>query len=82
MITFAVVKEHYGWSVRMGEQMTTPFWSRLLAIREAERMAAKIRRHGAATQIVVQETALSEMAVLGSGPMADSKGDHDLVVRQ
>jgi hypothetical protein len=54
MIVFNVVKEEYGWSVRMGEAMTTPFWSRTLAIREADSLAQAIRRHGESAQVIVE----------------------------
>jgi hypothetical protein len=39
MITFNVVKEQHGWAIRMDERMITPFWSRDLAIREANCLA-------------------------------------------
>jgi hypothetical protein len=54
MIVFNVVKEHHGWAVRMGELMTTPFWSRDLAVLEANRLAASIRRHGERAEVVVE----------------------------
>jgi hypothetical protein len=55
MVTFKVVKERHGWAVRTGQQMTTPFWSRGLAIREADSMAANIRRHGMPTQVLIED---------------------------
>lgn len=55
MITFTVVREPNGWAVRMGQQMTTPFWSRTLAIREAQCMADAIRRHGQGVEVLVDE---------------------------
>ena len=55
MVPFMVVKEQHGWSVRTDQQMTTPFWSRGLAIREADSMAANIRRHGIPTQVLIEE---------------------------
>lgn len=58
MITFNVVKEKHGWAVRMGERMTTPFWSRDLAIREANCLADAIRCHGACAEVIIE----------GSGP--------------
>jgi hypothetical protein len=64
MITFKVVKEQHGWAVRMGEQMSTPFWSRVLAIREADRMAAGIRRHGAVTEVLIEEVESLDTVVL------------------
>ena len=54
MIIFNVVKEQHGWSVRMGEQMTTPFWSKDLAVWEANRLADGIRRHGELTEVIVE----------------------------
>ena len=55
MIVFNVVKEQYGWAVRMGDRMTTPFWSRDLAIREANCLAASIRNHGQSAQVVIED---------------------------
>lgn len=55
MITFKVVKQEYGWAVQTGAQMTTPFWSRALAIREAEALANAIRRHGVCAEVVIEE---------------------------
>jgi hypothetical protein len=54
MITFNVVKEQHGWSIRMGECMMTPFWSRDLAIQEANCLADSIRCHGACAEVVVE----------------------------
>jgi hypothetical protein len=53
MITFNVVKEKHGWAIRMGERMTTPFWSRDLAIQEAICLANAIRCHGECAEVVV-----------------------------
>ncbi len=55
MIIFSVVKEQHGWTIRAGERMTTPFWSRDLAIREANRLAAAIRGHGERTEVVIED---------------------------
>jgi hypothetical protein len=55
MITFNVVKERYGWAVRAGECMKTPFWSRDLAIREANCLADAIRRHGEHAVVVIED---------------------------
>ena len=55
MVMFKVVKERHGWAVRTGQQMSTPFWSRGLAIREADSMAASIRRHGVQAQVLIEE---------------------------
>lgn len=53
MITFHVAKEQYGWAVRMGDCMMTPFWSRDLAIREANCLANAIRCHGMRTEVII-----------------------------
>ena len=55
MVIFRVVKEHHGWAIRTGQRMTTPFWSKDLAIREAGRLAAAIRRHGECTEVVIDD---------------------------
>jgi hypothetical protein len=60
MITFKVVKEPHGWAIRMDERMTTPFWSRDLAIREANCLAEAIRCHGECTEVIVEGTDPSE----------------------
>jgi hypothetical protein len=54
MITFNVVKEPCGWAIRLGERMTTSFWSREVAISEANALAEAIRRHGECTEVVVE----------------------------
>ena len=60
MITFNVVKEQYGWAIRMDERMMTPFWSRDLAIREANCLAAAIRCHGEGADVIVEGADPSE----------------------
>lgn len=60
MIIFSVVRETHGWSVRMGERMTTPFWSRDLAIQEAHCLADAIRCHGERAKVVVEGPAPNE----------------------
>jgi hypothetical protein len=54
MITFNVVKEQHGWAIRMGERMTMPFWSRDLAVREANCLADAIRCHGECTEVIIE----------------------------
>ena len=54
MITFNVVKEQHGWAIRMGEGTTTPFWSRDLAVREANCLADAIRRHGECAKVIIE----------------------------
>ena len=61
MITFNVVKERHGWAVRTGEAMTTPFWSRELAVREANCLADAIRCHGACAEVIVDGGDRNEM---------------------
>jgi hypothetical protein len=53
MITFNVVKEQHGWAIRMDKRMMTPFWSRDLAIREANCLARAIRCHGECAEVIV-----------------------------
>jgi hypothetical protein len=60
VIVFSVVKERYGWSVRMGDRMTTPFWSRDVAVREANILAQAIRRHGELAQVSLEEAVFSD----------------------
>ena len=54
MITFKVVKEQHGWAIRMGEGVTTPFWSRGSAIREAHCLAVAIRCHGKRAEVIIE----------------------------
>lgn len=60
MIIFNVVKEQHGWAIRMDERMMTPFWSRHLAIREANCLAAAIRCHGECAEVIVEGADASE----------------------
>ena len=61
MITFDVVKEQHGWAIRMGERMKTLFWSRDLAIREANCLADAIRCHGECAEVIVEGADLNEL---------------------
>jgi hypothetical protein len=75
MLAFSVVKQLHGWAVCMDDRMTTPFWSRDLAIREANSLANAIRRHGELAEVIVQEAdaadALARPAALTpEGPRA------------
>jgi len=54
-ISFRVVKEPYGWAVRMGEGMMTPFRSKVLAVRHANGFADALRRCGEPVEVVVVE---------------------------
>lgn len=69
MITFDVVREEHGWAIRMGKRMTTPFWSRDQAIREANCLADAIRCHGECAEVVVEGADPNE-------PIAKIKGSN------
>ena len=60
MHTFRVVKETNGWAVRLGDAMTTPFWSREPAVLEANRLCEALRRHGEAARVVIDPNELGE----------------------
>jgi hypothetical protein len=69
MITFSVIEEQHGWSIRMGEWSMTPFWSRDLAIREANCLAEAIRCHGECTQVIIEGADLNVAAnILAASP--------------
>ena len=53
-IFFRVVKEPYGWAVRVGRGMMTPFWSRRLAIEQANDWAEALRRHGEPAEVIIE----------------------------
>jgi len=79
MITFKVVKEQYGWAIRMGEGVKTPFWSRDSAIREAHCLAIAIRCHGERAGVIIAGTDQSDprkvpkgLSSLGSRPATNS----------
>ena len=59
MIKFKVVKETHGWAVRLGEQMTTPFWSKASAVQEASRLAETLGGHGEYTEVIVEGVRLA-----------------------
>jgi hypothetical protein len=60
MLTFKVVSQPHGWAIQMDGRMTTPFWSKDVAIREANCLADAIRCHGQPTEVVIQSSALAE----------------------
>ena len=64
MITFNVIREQHGWTIRMGECMMTPFRSRDAAIREANCLAEAIRSHGVGAEVIIEAAEPSE-------PLAD-----------
>jgi hypothetical protein len=57
----------------MGDSMTTPFWSRGLAIHQAGGMAAGIRRHGVVAEVLIEE-AESAAAIVPAGAPGASGG--------
>ncbi len=67
MIIFAVTKEPHGWAIRVGERMTTPYRRREDAIREANRLADAIRRHGPCTQVIIEDGEPSECVDMPTG---------------
>ena len=56
MIIFNVVEQSHGWAIRMNQGTSTHFRSRDLAIREANALAEGLKRHGASTRVIVQES--------------------------
>jgi hypothetical protein len=57
MITFSVLQQNFGWAVRLGERMSTPFWSKARAVTEANHLADRLRRHGASVEVIVEVVA-------------------------
>lgn len=55
IICFRVVKEPYGWAVRVGDGMMTPFRSRGSALRHAAGCAEALRRCGDPAEVVVDD---------------------------
>lgn len=55
MLSFKVVKENYGWAVRLGDGMSTPFWTRSGAVREAYRLCEGMRSHGVAAEVILDD---------------------------
>jgi hypothetical protein len=68
MIVFNVVKEQHGWAIRMDERMKMLFWSRDLAIREANCLADAIRCHGECAEVIVEGADPNEMSKKIKGP--------------
>lgn len=54
MHTFKVVREPYGWAIRVGEGMSAPFRSREIAVQEAQCLCDALRRHGELAQVTVE----------------------------
>jgi len=62
MHSFRVVREKFGWAVRLGPAMTTPFWSQAAALREANALCEGLRSHGVAAEVVVEERWVEDQA--------------------
>ncbi len=77
MHTFRIVKERFGWAVRLGDRMSTPFWFQAPAIREAQRLSEALRRHGLVAEVVIEEepneTTIDPASREDPG---DGRGDH------
>jgi hypothetical protein len=59
MHSFKVVRDRFGWAVRLGP-MTTPFWSLAAAVREANALCAGLRMHGVAAEVVIEDEPAAE----------------------
>ena len=66
MHTFKVVKEPYGWAVRLNSGMVTPFWSWALAVQEANCLCDALRSHGVRAEVVIEGVDSSEAAKTAS----------------
>lgn len=60
IISFRVVKEPYGWSVRLGQGMMTPFRSRHSALDHANGFVDALRRRGELAEVVVEEVCVAD----------------------
>jgi hypothetical protein len=70
MQTFRVAKERYGWAVRVGNGVTAPFWTRAMALREANCLCEELRRHGVAAEVVVDDVGPNEETRMALQPQA------------
>jgi len=68
MHTFKIVGESDGWAIQLGGAMTTPCKSQATAIRQAQRMAAALRRHGEVVSVVVELAGAHDPAEGPSSP--------------
>lgn len=59
-IRFEVVREPYGWAVRMGQGMMTPFRSRVTALRHANGVAEALRRRGEPAEVILEQEYVAE----------------------
>jgi hypothetical protein len=53
--SFRIVKEPYGWSVRIGAGVMTPFRSRRVAVQHANGFVAALRARGERAEVVVED---------------------------
>ena len=74
MHTFKVVREQFGWAVRLGAGMTTPFWSLAAALREANALCEGLRCHGVIAEVVVEEGEVPELGDARRETARDSVG--------
>ena len=71
MPTFRVVEESHGWVVRLGDGMSAPFRTRMMAICEAQSLCDALRRHGVGADVVVED----EPPGVDVSPLADRSND-------
>jgi hypothetical protein len=76
-ICFRVVKEPYGWAVRVGEGMMTPFSSRGPAIEHANGFASALRRSGERVEVVVEEVSFLPARRASPGNLRPSSTTRD-----
>lgn len=55
-ISFRVVKEPYGWAVRLGDGLMTPFPSEASALDHANGCAEALRRQGVRVEVLLQKS--------------------------
>lgn len=60
-ISFRVVKEPYGWAVRLGDGMMTPFRSQTLALQHARDIAEALRRRGELAEVIIEEVCAADL---------------------
>ncbi len=66
MITFNIIKERNGWTIRTDSGMATPFRTRSAAVREAECLAKALRGHGQYVEVVVDHIGFNDERVARS----------------
>ena len=71
VVIFEVVREPYGWSVRLNGSMMTPFQRRELAALHAESCAAALRSVGQDAAVVIRDTESSTSEV-GKTPHSEA----------